>query len=61
MKYVNCPNCGSKLFEGEEGSHIILKCSRCNKLFEAYIDSAHVVVNLKIKQNVSEEKERKNI
>lgn len=44
MKYVNCPNCGSKLFEGENGSHIVLKCSKCNKLYEATVEQSSVVV-----------------
>lgn len=33
MKHINCPNCGCKLFDGDEGSHIILKCCKCNNLF----------------------------
>lgn len=49
MKYVNCPNCGSKLFEGENGSHIVLKCSKCNKLFEATVEQSSVVVILRNK------------
>lgn len=49
MKYINCPNCGSKLFEGADGSHVILKCSKCNRLFEATIDPSSIVVILKSK------------
>lgn len=49
MKYINCPNCGCKLFEGAEGSHIILKCSKCNRLFEATIDPSSIIVITKSK------------
>ena len=49
MKYINCPNCGCKLFEGDEGSHIILKCSKCNRLFEVTVDSSSIVVISKSK------------
>lgn len=59
MKYVNCPNCGSKLFEGEEGSHIILKCSKCNKLFEATIEMTSVSVRSRSKLKEQEQKEDK--
>lgn len=47
MKYVNCPNCGRKLFEGENGSHIILKCSKCNKLYEVTVEQSGVNVVLR--------------
>lgn len=47
MKYINCPNCGCKLFEGADGSHIILKCNKCGKLFEATVEQSSVVVILK--------------
>lgn len=49
MKYINCPNCGCKLFEGADGSHIILKCNKCNNLFEATVEPSNVVVILKNK------------
>ena len=49
MKYINCPNCGCKLFEGADGSHIILKCSKCNRLFEATIDPSSIIVITKRK------------
>lgn len=49
MKFVNCPVCGCKLFEGEDGSHIILKCSKCSKLFEATVESSSVIVLLRSK------------
>ena len=39
MKHINCPNCGCKLFDGDEGSHIILKCCKSNNLFEVKVDS----------------------
>ena len=52
MKYINCPNCGCKLFEGADGSHIILKCSKCNRLFDATIDPSSIIVitNSKLKE-----------
>ena len=54
MKYVNCPNCGSKLFEGTDGSHIILKCSKCNKLFEATVEQSSVIVVMRAKPKETE-------
>lgn len=54
MKHVNCPNCGCKLFDGDEGSHVILKCCKCNKLFEVTIDTSSIVVTLKNKFKESE-------
>ena len=49
MKFINCPVCGCKLFEGADGSHIILKCSKCNKLFEATVEASSVIVLLRSK------------
>ena len=44
MKYINCPNCGSRLLEGDDGSHIVLKCCKCSKLFEVTVNMAGVSV-----------------
>lgn len=49
MKHINCPNCGCKLFDGDDGSHIIIKCCKCGKLFEATVNEDSVVVVLKSK------------
>ena len=43
MKHINCPNCGGKLFDGDEGSHVILKCCKCGNLFEVTVDSSSIV------------------
>ena len=53
MRHINCPNCGCKLFDGDEGSHIIVKCCKCGKLFEATVDTDSVVVVLKSKSKES--------
>ena len=44
MKHVNCPNCGRKLFDGDEGSHVIVKCCKCGKLFEVTVEISSIVV-----------------
>lgn len=49
MKYVSCPICGSRLFEGEEGSHVIIKCVKCNKLFESLIHKEKIEILVKEK------------
>lgn len=54
MKYINCPNCGCKLFEGDEGTHIILKCSKCSKLFEVTVEPLSIVVISKSKPKETE-------
>lgn len=54
MKHINCPNCGCKLFEGTAGSHIILKCSKCNKLFEATVEQSSIVVIMRTKSKETE-------
>lgn len=47
MKYVNCPVCGGKLLEGEEGSRVVVKCAKCGRLSEAVIGGESVTVTLK--------------
>lgn len=44
MKYVNCPVCGGKLLEGEEGSRVVVKCAKCGRLAEAVIGGESVTV-----------------
>ena len=44
MKHVNCPICGRKLFEGESGSHIIVKCCKCGELFESIIQNEQITI-----------------
>lgn len=58
MRYVNCPVCGCKLFEGSEGSHVVVKCVKCNKLFEATIQSERIEIILKSK---TKEDDSKNV
>ena len=45
MKHVNCPNCGRKLFDGDEGSHVIVKCCKCGKLFEVTVEISWIYAN----------------
>lgn len=47
MKYVNCPVCGGKLLEGEEGSRVVVKCAKCGRLSEAVIGGESVTVTLR--------------
>lgn len=47
MKYVNCPVCGGKLLEGEEGSRVVVKCAKCGRLAEAVIGGESVTVTLR--------------
>lgn len=49
MIYVNCPHCGGRLLEGEEGSHVVIKCVKCNSLFEVVIDKERIEISLKQK------------
>lgn len=32
MKFVNCPQCGRKLLEGENGSSVTVKCNKCKSI-----------------------------
>lgn len=32
MKFVNCPQCGHKLLEGESGSNVNVKCNKCKSI-----------------------------
>lgn len=35
MKYVNCPECGHKLMEGEECNNVQVKCTKCGAILWA--------------------------
>ena len=45
MKYINCPNCGCKLFEGADGSHIskglIMREKSSGKEIEIVAEETH--------------------
>ena len=32
MMFINCPSCGHKLLEGEKGSCVTVKCSKCKSI-----------------------------
>ena len=49
MKYVSCPQCGGRLMEGEKGSHVVIKCVKCNGLFDVYINEDRIEIKLKQK------------
>lgn len=38
MTYVNCPGCGGRLLEAEEGSSVRLKCNKCGRILKVKID-----------------------
>ena len=39
MKFVNCPHCGHKLLEGENGSSVNVKCSKCKSVVNVILDA----------------------
>lgn len=49
MIYVNCLRCGGRLLEGEEGSHVVIKCVKCNGLFEVVIKKEQIEISLRQK------------
>lgn len=49
MKYIYCPQCGRKLLEGEEGSSVQVKCTKCGLLVKASIAASEI--NLTVKGN----------
>lgn len=50
MKYINCPQCGGRLLEGEEGSHVAIKCAKCGTVFEVFIGKEQIEISLRSKQ-----------
>ncbi len=44
MTYVNCPKCGHKLLEGEDGSKVQVKCNKCKSIVNVSIQSSGVSV-----------------
>ncbi len=56
MKYVNCPICGNKLFEGYEGSRVVVKCNKCNRLFDATVEQERIEIIVKSKIKDCQEK-----
>ena len=44
MKFVFCPVCGHKLLEGDVGSRVRAKCSKCKQVLEVSI--TETLVNL---------------
>ena len=49
MLYINCPMCGKKLFEGEAGSNVKVKCGHCEKLFSVKLLIDEVIIKSKDK------------
>ncbi len=46
MTYINCPVCGGRLLEGEEGSCVKLKCNKCGKLVRVKIKNGEVILSV---------------
>ena len=46
MQFVNCPSCGGRLMEGEDGSRVRVKCNKCGKLVNVGIDRERITVCL---------------
>ena len=46
MKYVNCPQCGHKLLEGEQGSCVVVKCNKCKSIVQVTIQSNAVKLDI---------------
>lgn len=49
MKYVNCPECGHKLMEGEECNNVQVKCTKCGAIIKASIKASEVLIKIKDK------------
>lgn len=49
MIYINCPRCGKRLFEGELGSTVKIKCGNCEKLYFTRVTSEEVIIKPKDK------------
>lgn len=49
MKYVNCPECGHKLMEGEECNNVQVKCTKCGAIIKASITASEVQIKVKDK------------
>ncbi len=47
MKYVNCPECGHKLMEGEECNNVQVKCTKCGAIIKASITASEVLIKVK--------------
>ena len=47
MKYVNCPECGHKLMEGEECNNVQVKCTKCGPIIKASITASEVLIKVK--------------
>ncbi len=52
MKYVNCPECGHKLMEGEECSNVQVKCVKCGAIVKANITANEILIKVKEKPAV---------
>ncbi len=44
MKFVNCPICGHKLLEGDDGSVVKVKCNKCKSIVEVGIFKDNITV-----------------
>lgn len=49
MKFINCLKCGGRLLEGEEGSHVVIKCVKCSSLLEVFIGKNKVEISAREK------------
>lgn len=46
MKFVNCPKCGHKLLEGENGSFVNVKCNKCKSIVSVKIQGDSVSLSV---------------
>lgn len=46
MKFVNCPLCGHKLLEGENGSNVKVKCNKCKSVVNVTLNDDSVSLNV---------------
>ena len=55
MKFINCPSCGHKLLEGENGSTVNVKCNKCKSI--VHVNLRNDMVHLSIITNNTAEKQ----
>ena len=46
MKFVNCPQCGHKLLEGENGSIVNVKCNKCKSIVSVKLHDDTVTLSV---------------
>lgn len=49
MVFINCPLCGQRLLEGDEGSHVQIKCTKCGNVAKVKIGHENISIENKVK------------